>query len=198
MLFDITFLLIPFFAHFSLFLTGFTCHPELVEGSPPPFAGSVPGLRGSGSQPPETSGFAGPLPPLRGGPLPLTEPRVATVSGGCCRLPSPPHSPVMPDLTGHLSPCHPEQSEGSKSSRRKTKVVSFPPTFVFRPLTPPYVPFGIRRFLILCAFEHSSPSGRGNPLCEGCLLTPLAALYRCQRLPNIPCSHCPTYTPSMA
>ena len=29
---------------------------------------------------------------------------------------------------------------GGKRSR------SFPPTFVFRPLTPPYVPFGIRRF----------------------------------------------------
>ena len=26
---------------------------------------------------------------------------------------------------------------------------SFLPTFVFRPLTPPYVPFGIRRFFIV-------------------------------------------------
>ena len=42
--------------------------------------------------------------------------------------------------------------------------MSFPPTLVFRPLTPPYVPFGIRRFLTLCAFEHSSPAGRGSQL----------------------------------
>ena len=85
-----------------------------------------------------------------------------------------------------------------QSSRRKTKVVSFPPTFVFRPLTPPYVPFGIRRFLTFCAIEHSSPSGWGSLFCVGCLLMLLAALYRCQRLPNIPCSHFPIYTPGMA
>lgn len=30
---------------------------------------------------------------------------------------------------------------------------SFLPTFVFRPLTPPYVPFGIRRFLFWIPFE---------------------------------------------
>ena len=30
---------------------------------------------------------------------------------------------------------------------------SFLPTFVFRPLTPPYVPFGIRRFLFWVPFE---------------------------------------------
>ena len=87
-----------------------------------------------------------------------------------------------------------------KSSRRKTKDFrSFPPiSFVFRPLTPPYVPFGIRRFLIFSAFEHSSPAGRGNRLCEGYRCWPLAALCRCQRLPNIPCSHYPTYKPSTA
>ena len=39
---------------------------------------------------------------------------------------------------------------------------SFLPTFVFRPLTPPYVPFGIRRFLTLCAIERSSPLGKGS------------------------------------
>ena len=55
----------------------------------------------------------------------------------------------------------------AKSSRRKTKDFrSFPPiSFVFRPLTPPYVPFGIRRFLTFCAFEHSSPADRGSLLC---------------------------------
>ena len=30
---------------------------------------------------------------------------------------------------------------------------SFLPTFVFRPLTPPYMPFGIRRFLFWVPFE---------------------------------------------
>ena len=30
---------------------------------------------------------------------------------------------------------------------------SFLPTFVFRPLTPPYVPLGIRRFLFWVPFE---------------------------------------------
>ena len=63
-----------------------------------------------------------------------------------------------------------ETGEGAgrlKSSRRKTKDFrSFPPiSFVFRPLTPPYVPFGIRRFLTFCAFEHSSPADRGSLLC---------------------------------
>ena len=38
-----------------------------------------------------------------------------------------------------------------KSSRRKRS--SFLPTFVFRPLTPPYVPFGIRRFFTMDAFR---------------------------------------------
>ena len=36
-----------------------------------------------------------------------------------------------------------------KKNRVGGKRSSFLPTFVFRPLTPPYVPFGIRRFPLL-------------------------------------------------
>jgi len=39
------------------------------------------------------------------------------------------------------------------SNRVGGKRSSFLPTFVFRPLTPPYVPFGIRRFLFWIPFE---------------------------------------------
>ena len=40
-----------------------------------------------------------------------------------------------------------------KQNRVGGKRSSFLPTFVFRPLTPPYVPFGIRRFLFWIPFE---------------------------------------------
>ena len=38
----------------------------------------------------------------------------------------------------------------------------FLPTFVFRPLTPPYLWFRIQRFLILRAIWHSSPSNKDS------------------------------------
>ena len=43
--------------------------------------------------------------------------------------------------------------EGEDRNRVGGKRSSFLPTFVFRPLTPPYVPFGIRRFLFWIPFE---------------------------------------------
>ena len=39
---------------------------------------------------------------------------------------------------------------------------SFLPTFVFRPLTPPYVPFGIRRFLFFDSIRSKNPSSTGS------------------------------------
>ena len=84
-----------------------------------------------------------------------------------------------------------------KSSRRKTKVVSFPPTFVFRPLTPPYVPFGIRRFLIFGAFGHSSPLDMGILPCEGWHWMQPISLLGSWLLTNTLCSHFPTYRPSV-
>ena len=43
--------------------------------------------------------------------------------------------------------------EEGELNRVGGKRSSFLPTFVFRPLTPPYVPFGIRRFLFWAPFE---------------------------------------------
>ncbi|MCI7361463.1 MAG: hypothetical protein MSH36_08990, partial [Prevotella sp.] len=45
------------------------------------------------------------------------------------------------------------QHTGKNPNRVGGKRSSFLPTFVFRPLTPPYVPFGIRRFLFWIPFE---------------------------------------------
>ena len=46
----------------------------------------------------------------------------------------------------HVDVCKVSNRVGGKRS-------SFLPTFVFRPLTPPYVPFGIRRFFTMDAFR---------------------------------------------
>ena len=59
----------------------------------------------------------------------------------------------MPDkLTRQILPASPPSitlQSGEEDGRNRVggKRSSFLPTFVFRPLTPPYVPFGIRRFL---------------------------------------------------
>ena len=75
--------------------------------------------------------------------------------------------------------------------------MSFPPTFAFRPLTPPYVPFGIRRFLIFGAFGHSSPLDMGILPCEGWHWMQPISLLGSWLLTNTLCSHFPTYRPSV-
>ncbi|MDY4564088.1 MAG: hypothetical protein SPE13_01450, partial [Alloprevotella sp.] len=46
-----------------------------------------------------------------------------------------------------------ENPREKHTNRVGGKRSSFLPTFVFRPLTPPYVPFGIRRFLFWVPIE---------------------------------------------
>ena len=86
-----------------------------------------------------------------------------------------------------------------KSSRRKTKDSwSFPPiSFVSRPLTPPYVPFGIRRFLTLCAIERSSPLGKGSQHGE-VYRSPQHGALCLPHWPNILCYCSHRFAPSMA
>ena len=85
------------------------------------------------------------------------------------------------------------------SSRRKTKDSwSFPPiTFVSRPLTPPYVPFGIRRFLTLCAIERNSPLGKGSQHGE-VYRSPQHGALCLPHWPNILCYCSHRFAPSMA
>ena len=143
---------------------------------------------------------AAPLPPLL--PPPNGPPACLEV-----HLPTPPATKTPPsvpggpytDTTGHENTF--QNCAGlEQSSRRKTKDFrSFPPiSFVFRPLTPPYVPFGIRRFLTFCAIEHSNPSGRDNLLCEGLGLRPLVPLSDFQLPTSTLCWHYPTCVPSTA
>ena len=86
-----------------------------------------------------------------------------------------------------------------QSSRRKTKDSwSFPPiTFVSRPLTPPYVPFGIRRFLTLCAIERNSPLGKGSQHGE-VYRSPQHGALCLPHWPNILCYCSHRFAPSMA
>ena len=75
---------------------------------------------------------------------------------------------------------------GTKSSRRKTKV-GFPPTFIFRPLTPPYVRVRIRRFLIYNDTSRSIPTMTDSLLARDFYCSLRLALSHYRPLPNIPC-----------
>ena len=99
----------------------------------------------------------------------------------------------------HFRQSLPAHSRQSKSSRRKTKDSwSFPPiTFVSRPLTPPYVPFGIRRFLTLCAIERNSPLGKGSQHGE-VYRSPQHGALCLPHWPNILCYCSHRFAPSMA
>ena len=81
----------------------------------------------------------------------------------------------------------------TKSSRRKTKV-GFPPTFAFRPLTPPYMRVRIRRFLICNGTFRSIPSVTGSLLVRGFYCSLRLALYHYAPLPSSPYSHYPIDT----
>ena len=85
----------------------------------------------------------------------------------------------------------------SKSSRRKTKV-GFPPTFVFRPLTPPYMRVRIRRFLTSDDTFRSIPSMTDSLLARGFYCSLRLALLRYLPLPSSPCSRTPIDRPSIA
>ena len=81
-----------------------------------------------------------------------------------------------------------------ESSRRKTKV-DFPPTFVFRPLTPPYMRIRIRRFLIYNDTFRSIPTMTDSLLARGFYCSLQLALSHYAPLHNIPCSHFPIGMP---
>ena len=78
-----------------------------------------------------------------------------------------------------------------ESSRRKTKV-GFPPIFVFRPLTPPYMRVRIRRFLICNDTFRSIPTMTDNLLARGFYCSLRLSVLDYLPLPNIPYLHFPT------
>ena len=81
--------------------------------------------------------------------------------------------------------------ESLKSSRRKTKV-GFPPTFVFRPLTPPYMRVRIRRFLTSDDTFRSIPTMTDSLLARGFYCSLRLSVSDYLPLPNIPYLHFPT------
>ena len=60
---------------------------------------------------------------------------------------------VLACLVGALETSAPPKENAEEQNRVGGKRSSFLPTFVFRPLTPPYVRFRIRRFLFWIPFE---------------------------------------------
>ena len=87
--------------------------------------------------------------------------------------------------------CHWRSDNWHKSSRMKTKV-GFPPTFVFRPLTPPYMRVRIRRFLICNDTLRSIPRMTDSLLARGFYCSLRLSVSDYLPLPNIPCLHFPT------
>ena len=106
-----------------------------------------------------------------------------TAEAACHHLGSSPYAP----LASSGLPLYPHRNRvGGKRS-------SLIPTFVFRPLTPPYVRFRIRRFFIL----RASPSDKDNQRRGVYYWSRRGALYL-PRLPNIPCCCCRRFLPNMA
>ena len=74
---------------------------------------------------------------------------------------------------------------------------SFLPTFVFRPLTPPYVPFGIRRFSNCDAIWYRCRLVKDSPVLQVPHSLWLCAESDCRLCANILCGYLPIAMPTI-
>lgn len=74
---------------------------------------------------------------------------------------------------------------------------SFLPTFVFRPLTPPYMRFRIRRFFNYDAIGCRFQRGRDSPVMQGAHSKWLYEESDCLLCANSPCGYLPIAMPTI-